>query len=210
MLIDIIKGFIIGICASAVPGPIVILVIQKTLSKGRMAGFASGMGACLVDTIFSVIAIFAWAYASQFVVNNENPILIAGGLIIAVLGVFMLFTNPFSKVKTDRKPTIAFKDFLQSMLMGFSNPGAIFLMFALFAFFGIGEKGAGDWSVAPIILSVGAGAVAYWFVLTWAFAHIFKNIKMRTMLWCTRIAGVVIIIVGIAFFCEGVFNMVFA
>ena len=61
MFPDILKGFIIGICASAPIGPIAILVIQKTLSKGHKAGFVTGMGACIVDTTFSVIALFALA-----------------------------------------------------------------------------------------------------------------------------------------------------
>ena len=211
MLIDVVKAFIIGICASAVPGPILILVIQKTISKGRLAGFASGLGACLVDTVFSVIAIFAWAFASGFVSQNENIILLAGGVIVTILGIIMLFSNPFNKMKVLQKPrkTLSFKDFLQSLIMGFSNPGAIFLMFALFAFFGIGTKGPGDWSVAPIIIAVSAGAVSYWFIITWLFAHFFKNVQMRTMLWVTRIAGVIIIIIGLAFLGEGVFNMIF-
>ena len=52
MLLDILKGFIIGICASVPLGPIAILVIQKSLSDGHKAGFFAGLGACLVDTLF--------------------------------------------------------------------------------------------------------------------------------------------------------------
>ena len=114
MLIDIIKAFIIGICASAVPGPILILVIQKTISRGRWSGFAAGLGASLVDTVFSVIAIFAWAYASQFVSANENLILVVGGVIVMILGLFMIFSNPFNKMKTMEKPrkSLSLKDFI--------------------------------------------------------------------------------------------------
>ena len=42
MFISILKAFIIGICASAPIGPIAILVIQKSLSKGHKAGFITG------------------------------------------------------------------------------------------------------------------------------------------------------------------------
>ena len=211
MFIDIVKAFIIGICASAVPGPILILVIQKSISRGRWSGFAAGLGACLVDTVFSVIAIFAWAYASQFVEANENLILVVGGVIVMILGLFMTFSNPFNKMKMTEKPhkSLSIRDFIQSLLMGFSNPGAIFLMFALFAFFGIGTSEPGDWSVAPIILAVSLGAVTYWFLLTWLFSHVFKDVKMRTMLWVTRIDGIIIIIIGLAFLGEGIFNYVF-
>ena len=55
MFLDILKALVIGICASAPIGPIAILVIQKTLSKGHKAGFITGMGACVVDTLFSIV-----------------------------------------------------------------------------------------------------------------------------------------------------------
>ena len=59
MLLDIIKGFIVGLCASVPMGPVAILVVQKTLNKGRSAGFVAGLGATVVDTIYAIIALFA-------------------------------------------------------------------------------------------------------------------------------------------------------
>ncbi len=85
MLTDILKGFLIGICASAPIGPIAILVVQKTLSKGHKAGFVTGMGACLVDTVFAVIALFALAFAQNFMEVHKELILIAGGTVAAIL-----------------------------------------------------------------------------------------------------------------------------
>ena len=40
-----IKGFIIGILVSAPMGPVGMLCVQRTLSKGRLYGFVSGLGA---------------------------------------------------------------------------------------------------------------------------------------------------------------------
>ena len=58
MLLDMIKGFLVGFCASAPIGPIAILVVQKSLSKGHKAGFVTGLGASVVDTFYAFIAIF--------------------------------------------------------------------------------------------------------------------------------------------------------
>ena len=102
MLLDIIKGFVIGICASVPVGPIAILVIQKTLSKGRYAGFVSGLGASVVDTIYAIVALFALAFAQQIIERHENIILLVGGLILALIGISMALSNPFRKrVKKD-------------------------------------------------------------------------------------------------------------
>ena len=67
MLVDILKGFLVGVCASAPVGPIAILVVQKSLSKGHKAGFVSGLGASVVDTLYAFIAIFALAFAQKFI-----------------------------------------------------------------------------------------------------------------------------------------------
>lgn len=211
MFLDIIKGFAIGICASAPIGPIAILVIQKSLSKGHYAGFITGLGSCVVDTVFSIIAIFALAAAERLINEHRELILLAGGIVVTILGWTMSTSDPFRKLKAreDRRSSVSVTDFLQAVAMGFSNPGAIFVIFALFAFFGIGPLARPDWRVAPIILSVSLGAAFYWFVVTWLLSHFRKRFKLRTILWINRITGAIIIIIGLVLVGEGLFRMLF-
>lgn len=166
MLMDMLKGFIVGIAASAPIGPIAILVVQKSLSKGHKAGFMTGLGAVVVDTIYAIIAIFALAIVQDFICRHENLILIAGGLIVGALGISMTFSDPFRKMKSDGQSSVSVKDFAQALIMGFSNPGAIFVMLTLFAFFGLAGSTPHDWQITPIILSVSAGCAVYWFCVT--------------------------------------------
>ena len=210
MLLDIIKGFIIGICASVPMGPIAILVIQKTLSKGRHSGFVAGLGASVVDTIYAIIALFALAFAQNIIDRHENIILLGGGLILTLIGVSMALSNPLrKKVKGDGKSTFSSKDFLQAVAMGVSNPMAIFVIFALFAFFGIAEETPRDWNVAPIILSVSGGSVVYWFFMSWALSRFRDRFRLRTILWISRVTGAVVIIIGLVLMGQGLFNVVF-
>ncbi|MBO8449237.1 MAG: LysE family transporter [Bacteroidetes bacterium] len=211
MLLDIAKGFVIGICASAPIGPIAILVIQKSLSKGHKAGFITGMGACVVDTIFSIIAIFALAAAQKLIDEHRELILLAGGLVITILGWSMSTSDPFRKVKAKENTSsiVSVKDFLQAVAMGLSNPGAIFVIFALFAFFGIGPLDRSDWRVAPIIIAVSLGAAFYWFVTTWLLSHFRKKFKLRTIIWINRITGAIIIIIGLVLLGEWLFRILF-
>lgn len=210
MVTDILKAFLIGICASAPIGPIAILVIQKSLSKGHKAGFITGLGACLVDTVFSIIAIFALALAQKIIEENRELILLGGGLIVAVMGWRMAVSDPFRKVKSEeRGSSISVKDFLQAVAMGFSNPGAIFVIFALFAFFGLGNSSPHDWKVAPIIISVSTGATVYWFCVTALLDHFRKKFRLQTILWINRITGAVIIIIGLSLIGEGLFRVIF-
>ena len=137
MLVDMLKGFLVGICASAPIGPIAILVVQKSLSKGHKAGFISGLGASVVDTLYAFIAIFALAFAQKFIDEHQNAILLVGGIVLAIVGLTMAFSDPFRKMKDDGDSSVSPKDFGQAVAMGLSNPMAIFVMFTLFAFFGL-------------------------------------------------------------------------
>lgn len=210
VLLDMLYGFLVGICASAPLGPIAILVIQKSLSKGRKSGFVSGLGATVSDTCYALIAIFALAFAQKFIEDHQSIILLAGGLILALVGVSMAFSNPLRKKMRRGGPVAASpKDFGQAVAMAFSNPGAIFVMFTLFAFFGLANDAPHTWRVAPIILSVSAGSVTYWFCISWLISRFREKINMKTVVWINRVTGAIIVIVGVALFGQGLFNVLF-
>ena len=210
MIIDILKGFVVGMCASMPVGPIAILVVQKTMSKGRQAGFVSGLGASVVDTMYATIALFALAFAQKFIEEHENIIFLVGGAILIIIGVSMALSNPLRrKVKDKGKSNVSSRDFLQAMAMGVSNPMAIFVMFALLAFFGVAQETPRDWNVAPIILSISAGSVTYWFTMSWALSKFSDKFSLRTILWTSRVMGAIVIIIGIVLVGQGFFNVVF-
>ena len=209
MWIDILKGFAVGMCASAPIGPIAILVVQKSLSKGHKAGFVSGLGASVVDTLYASIAIFALAFAQKFIDEHQNMILLAGGAVLIAVGISMAFSNPFRKLKADGESSVSPKDFGQAVALGLSNPMAIFIMFTLFAFFGLADDAPHTWKVTPIILAVSAGSVTYWFSMSWLLSRFRGNVRMRTILWISRITGALIVIIGIALLGQGLFNVCF-
>ena len=209
MWIDILKGFAVGMCASAPVGPIAILVVQKSLSKGHKAGFISGLGASVVDTLYAFVAIFALAFAQKFIEEHQNAILLVGGIVLAIVGLTLAFSDPFRKMKDDGDSSVSPKDFGQAVAMGLSNPMAIFVMFTLFAFFGLANDAPHNWSVTPIILSVSAGSVIYWFSMSWMLSRFRKNFRMRTILWISRITGAIIVIIGIALLGQGLINVFF-
>ena len=209
MWIDILKGFAVGMCASAPIGPIAILVVQKSLSKGHKAGFVSGLGASVVDTLYASIAIFALAFAQKFIDEHQNMILLAGGAVLIAVGISMAFSNPFRKLKADGESSVSPKDFGQAVALGLSNPMAIFIMFTLFAFFGLADDAPHTWKVTPIILAVSVGSVTYWFSMSWLLSRFRGNFRMRTILWISRITGALIVIIGIALLGQGLFNVCF-
>ena len=209
MVVDMLKGFVVGMCASAPLGPIAILVVQKSLSKGHKSGFVSGLGASVVDTMYAIIAIFALAFAQKFIDDHRNLIFLVGGAVLMIVGFSMALSDPFRKMKDDGNSSVSPKDFGQALALGLSNPMAIFVMFTLFAFFGIANQAPRDWHIAPIIISVSMGSVTYWFTVSWLLSRFRKTFQMNTILWISRITGAIVVIIGIVLLGQGLFNVLF-
>ena len=135
--------------------------------------------------------------------------MVGGGIVVILLGCSMAFKDPFRKMKeAHQAPSYSLKDFFQAVFMGISNPGAIFVIFALFAFFGI-QLEPHDFRVAPILLSLSGGSALYWFLFSWAFSRFRKNFRLSTLLWINRVTGVIVTIIGIALVADGLLDVIF-
>ena len=164
----------------------------------------------MVDTAYAIISIFAWAFAQNFINTYESIIFLIGGPVIAFLGYSMAFKDPFRKMEPGDVKTrgASPKDFLQAVATTVSNPGAILVMFALFAFFQV-DVADRSFRIYPIILAVAGGSIAYWFFFSWFFSNWRKAFDMKKIMWLNRIAGIIIIIIGLALIGEGAFDLLF-
>ena len=141
MLILFLKGLVVGICASVPLGPIGVLCIQRTLSKGRHSGFITGLGAAVTDTFFAAIALLSLSFVQHILSDYKNIVMIAGGVIVGIFGVRLFMTNPVKQIKRIKSGNKRYwQDFFSTIIMTISNPGAFFLMLGLFAFIGINHE----------------------------------------------------------------------
>lgn len=208
MLLELLKGFIVGLFASVPLGPIGVLCIQRTLSKGRSSGFITGLGAAVSDTIFAAIALLSISYVQQLLSDYRYLVMIAGGVIVGIFGIRLFMTNP---VKQIRRPKYGsrhyWQDFFSTVLMTLSNPGAFFLMLGLFAFIGISRVEAEPPErIAITLAGVFAGAVLWWYILS-ASINLFRNkLRLRQLIMINRVAGVIIMVLGLISLFEGLYR----
>lgn len=207
MLPNLIKAFAIGICASAPIGPAAILVLQKSLSYGHRAGFTTGLGVTTVDTGYAILSVFALAATQNFIDRYEFLIFLIGGLIVALLGASMAFKDPFRKMTgINEEKGASISDYFQALLTALSNPGAAAVMLALFAFFGveISEEGG---SVLPVLTGVTCGSITYWYLFSLALGKARRAIDIKWMVWVSRVAGIIVMILGIILLGEGAYRI---
>ena len=130
MLVIILKGIGIGICASAPMGPVGILTVQRTQKKGRWFGFVTGVGASASDFIYAIFTGFGMSFVMDFI---NNPVYkfylqIIGGFMLLGFGAYSFFNNPLKNAHTSSgSKGSLWHNALTGFLVTFSNPLIIML-----------------------------------------------------------------------------------
>lgn len=193
------KGVIVGLLASIPLGPIGVICIQRTVNKGRLSGFLSGVGAATADTIFAAIAGFSLTFVIAYIFENQVYFQAIGGLVIILLGVKIFFTNPIKQIrKHKRKKNNLVEDYFSILAVTLTNPLAIFLFIALFASMGVVSE---DGNLLEALISTGGvfvGATIWWYILT-GLVNIFRSrFRLKQLWWINKISGSAILLLGVA------------
>ena len=86
-VLTLLWGIVVGILVSAPMGPTGILVIQRTLNKGWLAGFFTGIGAVFSDLFYAILSTFALSLVVGWIEQNQILLLFAAGILIACYGI---------------------------------------------------------------------------------------------------------------------------
>ena len=154
------KGFLIGVLVSAPMGPIGMLCIQRTLSKGRWHGFITGLGAALSDIIYAALTCLCMGMVVSFVEANQRPLQLLGSIVLALFGVYLFRSNPVRNLRKRKEKKLSFtQDFITAFLFTFSNMLIVLLYIGLFARFGFVLPEHSVWMILAGIGGIGIGAI---------------------------------------------------
>jgi threonine/homoserine/homoserine lactone efflux protein len=198
MISTIIEGITIGLCTSIPVGPIAILIIQRTLQKGRMHGFTSGLGAATSDTFYALLAIVGLSVVLSFIEENKLIIQIIGSAIMVIFGVYIFFQNPaknIEKSKTDKSSY--WQEYLTAFFLTLSNPLMIFLYIGLFAQYNFISSESHFIEIAIGICSVFLGAALWWFLLTLLASIFRKRFNIRGLWILNKATGILISVIAL-------------
>lgn len=192
------KGIMIGLLASIPLGPIGVICIQRTINKGKLSGFLSGVGAATADTIFATIAGFSLTFIINFIEEKQLILEIFGGIIVVLLGIMTFYTNPVRQLKRHkRKGSKLVEDYMSVLLLTITNPFAIFVFVALFASLGLGYDGKNLFFSFITLAGVFLGASIWWYTLSTIVNKFRDRFRLKQLWWVNKIAGAVIFILGV-------------
>ncbi len=193
-----IKGIIIGFLVSAPLGPIGIMCIQRTLNRGYMAGFVSGLGAAAADIIFALIAGFGLTIIISFIEKQQIYFQILGGLFVLYIGFRIFNTNPVKQLRLQRlNKTRLSQDFASVFLLTISNPMAILLFIAIMAALKVANDLLSFFELSILTAGIAGGAILWWFVLASIANRFRKRIRLKSIWWLNKITGSVVFLFGL-------------
>ena len=198
----IFKGMLIGIIASAPMGPVGVLCVQRTLNKGRWYGFVTGVGAALSDIVYAGIAGYGMSYVMDFVNNQQYRwwLQLAGSLMLLGFGVYTYRSDPTKNIHQsgNAKGTMT-HNAVTAFLVTFSNPLIIFLFLATYAQFAFVLPDH-PFEMFVGFLSIVAGALRWWFGLTWLVDKIRGKFDANGIRLINQVIGAVVIITSVIIF----------
>lgn len=193
------RGIAIGALISAPMGPIGMLVIQRTLGKGRMAAFSTGVGAAFSDLIYCLLTGFCLSFITGFIDSHEFLIQIVGGTVLAIFGIYLFKKNPTrSLMAVDVKASNYWSDLVTGFLLTFSNPLILFFIIGLFARFNFIQPEYSWPHYIAAFATIFAGALGWWYLITFFVNKLRKRINVRSLRLINKIIGTLLIIMALA------------
>ena len=199
----LLKGMAIGFLAAAPTGPSGVLVIQRTLNKGRWKGFLTGLGVSVSDAIYILITMMCLSLVLGYLEDPTIALVVklVGCALLLVFGITTIRNNPLAASKEVKVK----KDSLwQIMLTGFGvaivNPLVVFFYMGLFAFFSLPVDDFSTRLKMQAYLFVLLGDFCWWFTLSTLINKLRNRFDLRGLWMINRILGTILIIASVAWF----------
>lgn len=198
MLEMLAKGVLIGILASAPMGPVGVLTVQRTLTKGRWYGFVTGVGAACSDFVYALLTGLCMGLAMSFA---ENPwavrwLRLLGSVVLMLFGAYFCVWKPAPAVKPSGRVGTLAHNMLAGFLVTCCNPLIIVFFLVLFARFGFVPDGHPVDMVAGYLGLLG-GALLWWYLLTAMLHRLRHRFTMDKVRVLNRCLGLLVILVAL-------------
>jgi threonine/homoserine/homoserine lactone efflux protein len=177
-------------------GPIGILCIHRSLAKGRIYGFISGLGAASADAIYGAIAAFGLTIISSFLVEQQVWLHLVGGLFLLYLGVRTFFAPPANEEMPGERETLL-GAYGSTFVLTLTNPLTILSFAAIYSGLGLVGQGGGLEAVI-MVLGVFCGSATWWFLLSFGAGLFSTRVTAHSLMWINRLSGVIISSFGVA------------
>jgi threonine/homoserine/homoserine lactone efflux protein len=193
----IFKSLGVGLAVAAPVGPMSLLCMRRSLTRGWRVGLATGLGIAAGDGTYAVVASLGLAALSRFMLAHQQPLHLAAGLFLIWLGLRTFRRKPPAGAAEAPETASLAATFSGSLLLTLTNPPTIIMFAAVFAALaprgGISAAGA-----AETVAGVFAGSLLWWCGVVAVVSAARHAIGPAVRRWIDRVSGVVLAVFGVA------------
>ncbi|MFO1085113.1 MAG: LysE family transporter [Reyranellaceae bacterium] len=198
-----VEGAVIGFLIAVPVGPAAVLCIRRSITVGAVAGYMTGIGAALGDSVFGAVAAFGLSFVEQFVTDHEGWLLALGGIGLCVMGWTTMRHRPRTvgdPVADDSEHRVStqFQYASSSFFITVFNPLTVMAFGAAFAGRNLAGVGASLPDAGLLVAAVFCGALGWWTIICTAAVALRARFTGLGLLWLNRISGAVILTFGVA------------
>ncbi len=172
-------------------GPIGVLCVRRTLAKGALFGFVSGLGAATADAVYGAIAAVGLTFISNVLITQQTWTRLLGGVFLCWLGVRTFLSEP-AEADTSVTENCLVGAFGSTFLLTLTNPMTILAFAAIFAGLGVANTSGNYVSSGLLVLGVFSGSALWWITLSGTVGVVRSKLNRRALRWVNRIAGTII------------------
>jgi len=191
----LLRGVLAGLAIAAPVGPVNVLCMSRTITKGRWHGVISGLGAAAADTFYGSIAGFSITFVIDWMLREEFWIRTVGGMLLIAIGAVYALRKP--KSLKDAGGESAHSDFVTTLLLALTNPTTVLSFLAVLAILGLGESRPKTLTLF-LVAGIFVGSMMWWIVLALITGHFRERFNDRSVIWMNRIAALAISGFGLA------------
>ena len=197
------NSYLIGFAAAATLGPIALLLIQRTLRRGRRVGMVSGVGVALADALYGLVGALGLTALTRILTEHQAQLRVIGGGILVFIGLRSVLSRVAfgeSDVIDERDSPGFWGTLFSIFLLTLSNPMTILYFSAVYAGLAAGggeisTPGMAGTGLFP--LGVFSGSLSWWMILASLVAGLRERFRVNQLIWLHRASGVVIAGFGI-------------
>lgn len=192
------RGLAIGALISAPMGPIGMLIIQRTLSKGRWPAFFTGIGAALSDLLYCLLAGFGISFITDIIERHQFALQVFGSVVFAAFGLFLFRKNPTRSLKAAEVDGRNFwGDFISGFFLTVSNPLILFFIIGLFARFNFILPEYEIFHYIWAYITIFGGAIVWWYLVTFFVSKLRSRFNVRSLWLVNRIVATILIAMAV-------------
>jgi threonine/homoserine/homoserine lactone efflux protein len=205
-MINFLKGFIIGIIMAIPAGPLAILVVKRSLTKGHKEGLATALGVAIADGLYSLVAALGLTAVSVFVLGKKEYFFMGGGILLILIGIGSLIKPPLVTTEAPQERNF-FATLLQTMVITLTNPMTILMFIA--AFTAAGFEGHEESLTQSVLICLGVflGSMTWFAIISITSASLRRKVTPYLLNLINTISGSLLIIFGIIFLLDAAWEL---